>query len=198
MTFLDKTSILRETAKGIQCVRLEDELFSKRQIFLTQEVDAGSMTDLLMQLMCLENENSNEEITIYINSPGGEVRSGLMVYDFIRQMKTPVRTVCIGTAASMAAILFLAGDKREMYSHTTLMIHDPSMCSNSHGEKPLELRERLDSLMDIRKTLAGIIAERTGKSMNAVYKATKKDTFLSAEESVKFGMATKIIDNKEE
>ncbi|MGN0586922.1 MAG: ClpP family protease [Oscillospiraceae bacterium] len=190
---MNNYSVIKDTAKGIQSVSLGDELLSDRRIFLTEGVNPESMTTVIMQLMCLERIAPDEEITIYINSPGGEVRSGLMIYDYIRQMKTPVRTVCIGTAASMGAIIFLAGDKREMYPHTTLMIHDPSMFGSGNYEKPAELRERLDSLMDIRKILVGIIAERTGKSMNSVYKKTKKDSYFDAEEAVKFGLATCII-----
>lgn len=190
-------AIVTETAKGIQSVSLENKLLNNRKIFLTEEVNSESMTDILMQLMCLEQENPDEEITIYINSPGGEVRSGLTVYDYIRQMKTPVRTVCTGTAASMGAILFLAGDKRDMFRHTSIMIHDPSMCSGSY-EKPLELKERLDSLMETRNILADIIAERTGKSKQSVLKATKRDTYYNATQAIKFGLATGIVGEQNE
>lgn len=185
-------NILKETARGIQPVSLEDQLLANREIFLISEVNEISMTSLLMQLKCLENEDSEAEITIYINSPGGDVLSGLPVYDYIRQMKAPVKTVCIGIAASMASILFLAGDKREMLEHSEIMIHDPSMMSGDY-EKPLELRTRLDKLMEKRKILAEIIAERTGMSIDEVYKATETDSYYNAEKALKCGIATRII-----
>ena len=113
-------NILRETARGIDIILLDDELFSNREIFFTDEVNTSSATLLLKQLMYLDRNGTGEEITLYINSLGGDVISGLAVYDFIRLMKSPVRTVCTGTAASMGAILFLAGEKRVMLPHTRL------------------------------------------------------------------------------
>ena len=194
---IQNPNILKETARGIQPISLEDELFNNRKIYLIGEVNTNSMTSLLMQLECLENSGENEEITIYINSPGGDVRSGLAVYDYIMQMKSPVKTVCIGVAASMGAILFLAGEKREMYKHSEVMIHDPSMLGGNY-EKPLELQTRLESLMEMRETLAKIISSRTDLDIKAVYKATKTDTYYNAEKALKYGLATKIISNKED
>ncbi|MBR4095759.1 MAG: ATP-dependent Clp protease proteolytic subunit, partial [Oscillospiraceae bacterium] len=92
-------NILKETVRGIDCVRIEDELLSGREIFLTEEVNAATSNELLKQLMYLDRNGTGEEITLYINSPGGDVISGLAVYDFIRLMKSPVKTVCTGTAA---------------------------------------------------------------------------------------------------
>lgn len=184
--------ILKETAKGIQTVRPEDELYASRKLFLVGEVSSESMTALLMQLMCLEEDECTDEITLYINSPGGEVKSGLSVYDYIRQMKTPVRTVCIGTAASMGSILFLAGDKREMYPHSELMIHDPSTQVGSY-EKPEQLRTRLESLVEVSRSLAEIISERSGMDIEEVNRLTKTDTYYNAQAALKSGLATSII-----
>ncbi len=194
---ISNPNILKETSRGIQAVRPEDELFTDRKLFLTGEVNTDSMAGMLMQLMCLEGSGSDEEITIYINSPGGDVRSGLAVYDYIRQMRTPVRTVCTGIAASMGSILFLAGDRREMYEHSQLMIHDPSMLGGNY-EKPMELRTRLESLMEIRDILAGIISERSGMDIGKVFKATETDSYYNAEAALECGLATRIIRNKEE
>ena len=107
-------NILKETVRGFDCIRLEDEFLSGREIFFTEEVNETSSNELIKQLIYLERQDSEGEITIYINSPGGEVISGLAVYDIISMMKAPVKTVCIGTAASMGAILFLSGKKRQM------------------------------------------------------------------------------------
>lgn len=191
-------NILRETVRGIEVVQIEDELLKNREIFLVDDVNAESSNELLKQLMYLEKEDCTKEITLYINSPGGEVISGLAVYDYISIMKAPVRTVCIGTAASMGAILFLAGKKREMLSHTRIMIHDPSYGHRDiSGRKPHEIQHELDKLNETRQNLAEIIAEKTGKSIEEIYKVTADDTYYNATEAIEFGLATGIItDNK--
>lgn len=189
-------NILKETVRGIEVVRIEDELLKNREIFLVDEVNAESSNDLLKQLMYLEKEDCTQEITLYINSPGGEVISGLAVYDYISIMKAPVRTVCIGTAASMGAILFLAGRKREMLPHTRIMIHDPSFGHHDiSGRKPHEIQNELDKLNKTKQNLATIIAEKTGKSMEEIYKVTAEDTYYSAAQAIEFGLATGIITN---
>lgn len=187
-------NVFRETARGIQPVSIEDEFLSNREIFLTEQVDPSTTNELLKQLMYLERQDNSKEVTIYINSPGGEVISGLAVYDYIGVMKAPVRTVCTGTAASMGAILFLAGKKREMLPHTRLMIHDPSYSHNDiGGRKPHEIQHELDKLNETREALARIIAEKTGKSLDEIYEVTASDTYYSAEEAIEFGLATGIM-----
>lgn len=187
-------NILKETVRGIDCIRLEDEFLKDREVFLTEEVNAQTSNELIKQLMYLERQDSESEVTIYINSPGGEVISGLAVYDYIGMMKAPVRTVCIGTAASMGAILFLAGAKRQMLPHTRLMIHDPSYSHNDiGGRKPHEIQHELDKLNETREALARIISEKTGRSIDEIYKVTADDTFYSAQEAIDFGLATEIL-----
>lgn len=191
-------NIIMETVKGINTVAVEDRLLQDRKIFLTDEVNASSTNELMKQLMYLENEDNTKEITIYINSPGGAVISGLAVYDLLSLMKSPIRTVCVGTAASMGAILFLAGQKREMLPHTRLMIHDPSYSHNDiGGRKPHEIQHELDKLNEVRESLAEIVARKTGKSIEEIYDLTAEDTYYNAEEAVEFGLATGIIDKRE-
>ncbi len=187
-------NILKESVRGIQTVSIEDELLSNREIFLTEQVDAATSNELLKQLMYLERQDCQKEITIYINSPGGEVISGLAVYDYISIMKAPVKTVCTGTAASMGAILFLAGKERLMLPHTRLMIHDPSYSHNDiGGRKPHEIQRELDKLNETREALARIISEKTGKSLEEIYEVTASDSFYSAKEATQFGLATGIM-----
>lgn len=187
-------NILRETARGIDRVCIDDEMMKHRKLFFTGKVNGRSANELIKQLMHLDQEGCGEEITLYINSPGGEVTSGLAVYDVIRLMESPVNTVCIGMAASMGAILFLAGRHRGMLPHTRLMIHDPSYGSgNIGGKKSHEIQRELDKLNETREALAEIIAEKTGKSVDEVYKVTAEDTYYSAKEALEFGLATEII-----
>lgn len=188
-------NILKETVRGIQPILIEDEMLQHREVFLMEEVNRKSATDMIKQLMYLDRIDTGKPVTMYINSPGGEVVSGLAVYDYIKVMKSPVNTVCMGSAASMGAILFLAGKERSMLKNSEIMIHDPSFSAgNISGKKPLEIQERLDQLMDTREKLAGIIVERTGMTKKQVYQKTEKDSYLNAEESLKYGIATKIIE----
>lgn len=186
--------IMKETANGNTGVRIVDELFNSREIFLTDPVDFESMDSLIQQLLYLERDDPEKEITLYINCPGGEVSSGLAAYDFMKLMTAPVRTVCMGTAASMGAILFLAGKKREMLPNSRIMIHDPSHAGGSlAGLKPTDIEERLDGLKKIQTKIIDIISEETKQSKKIVAAKTKKDTYFSADEAVKFGIATDIV-----
>ena len=187
-------NLIKESVRGMEVLTPEDLLFTNREIFLTTEVDSETSNKLIKQLMILEKMNDNAEITLYINSPGGEVVSGLAVYDFIKLMKAPVRTVCIGTAASMGAILFLAGKKREMLEHTRLMIHDPAYGGGDMaGKKPHELQVYVDNLKQIQEITAKIIAEKTGKSLEEIYEKTRDDTYFNADEAIEYGLATGIL-----
>lgn len=186
--------LIKETARGYELYTLEDSFFHDRKIFVTDSINGESANELIKQLFYLNKENPEEEIILYINCPGGEVISGLAVYDCIRLMEAPVRTVCTGTAASMGSILFLAGDKREMLPHTRIMIHDPAFANHDvSGMKPLELKKELDDIMQVRETLCRIISERTGKTTEEVLEKTKTDSFFSVDEAMEFGLATAVV-----
>lgn len=187
-------NLIRETANGINALTTEDILFSNREIFLTTEVNVATSTSLIKQLMVLEKMDPEKEIIFYINSPGGEVISGLAVYDYIQIMKAPVRTVCIGEAASMGAVLFLAGGERRMLPHTRLMIHDPAYGGGDMaGKKPHELQQYVDKLRQVQEITARIIAEKTGKTLEEIYEKTRNDSYFNAEEAIEYGLATGIV-----
>ena len=191
-------NIILESVRGLQPVAIEDELLKNREIFLTGKVDGESCNELIKQLVYLERKDPSKEITIYINSPGGSVQDGLAVYDLIMLLRSPVRTVCTGTCASMGAILFLSGKKREMMGHGKLMIHDPAFGGGHEmgGKKPHEIQTELDDLNRCRDALTKIIAERTGHAAEEIEKITVNDTYYTAEEAVEFGLATAIITKK--
>lgn len=189
-------SLIKESVRGLEILSPENLLFSNREIFLTQEINSDTSNELIKQLMILEKIDSTLEITLYINSPGGDVVSGLAVYDYMELMKAPIRTVCIGTAASMAAILFLAGEKREMLEHTRLMIHDPAYGGGDMaGKKPHELQAYVDKLKQSQEIIAGIIAEKTGKTLEEVYEKTREDSYFNANEAIEYGLATGIVNH---
>ena len=192
------SNVILESSRGLQPVPVEDELFRNREIFLTGGVDRDTCGEMIKQVMYLESKDPSKEITVYINSPGGSVQDGLALYDMLILTKAPVRTVCMGTCASMGAIIFLAGRKREMMEHGKIMIHDPAFGSGHEigGKKPHEIQVELDDLNRCRESLARIIADRTGRDIEEIYKVTANDTYYSAEEAVDFGLATGIITTK--
>ncbi len=185
------SNLIKESVRGLEKLDAEDILMTARKIFLTEQVDRMSCDDLLKKLMALNEDDPNEPITLYINSPGGDVYSGLAVYDYIRIMPAPLITVCVGMAASMGALLFLAGEKRLVMPHSRIMIHDPSFSSGQFGGmKPHELQRIADDLKSVRDVTARVIADVTGKRINQILKVTKDDTYYSAEEAIDFGLAT--------
>ena len=187
--------IITETCMGNNYYSVEDYMFNQRELFLDEGVNAQSMADMIRQFRYLDRIDPGKKITLYITSPGGEVTSGLAFYDIIRMAHSPVRTICCGIAASMGAILFLAGEERLMTSHSKIMIHDPSVTMGNSPSKALDVKETLESIMKTREDLAKIISERTGKSLKTIYAKTKGDAYFGADEAVKFGLATGILDN---
>ena len=187
------TNIIKESSRGYDLIRPEDRLFEDRKIFFTEEVTPESAKQLIQLLLYLEAESPQKEICLYINSPGGEVISGLAVYDTLTGLKCPVRTVCIGTAASMGSIIFLAGRKRQILSHAQVLIHDPLISGLNGVQNALAMDKEAKKLMKTRDTLGKILAERTGRSLEEVFEKTKEDCFLDAEEALAFGIATEIV-----
>lgn len=183
--------VIEDTAAGKMTTRIVDEMFRDREVNCIGEIDADLTYSLCLQLRYLAKQDPDAEITLYINSPGGEVSSGLAVYDVMKSISCPVRTVCTGMAASMASILFMAGDQRDMLPHSQLMIHDPLV--GSIGGSALSVKAKSDSLMRTREITANIISKCTGHSLEEVYEATAHDTYFEAEEAVEWGLADSII-----
>lgn len=185
--------IMRESSRGIDLYTPETWLMQERILFFTEEVNPESCNQLIEYLLFLDKDQPGQEITLCINSPGGQVDSGLAAYDTMQMLKSPIRTVCIGTAASMGSILFLAGKKREMLPHTKLMIHDPLLAGLSGPQMALQLKKEADRLLQLRNVLGGIISERSGMTLKKVFEKTREDCFLTADEAVEMGLATGII-----
>ncbi|MCH5193199.1 MAG: ATP-dependent Clp protease proteolytic subunit [Oscillospiraceae bacterium] len=189
-------NLLMESAHGYSSIGVDAALLSQRKIFMTEKVDDDSCRALIQQLIYFDSQNQDEEIVMYINSPGGFVSSGLAVYDTMRMLKSPIRTVCIGTAASMGAILFLGADRREMLPHSQIMIHDPSYGGGGYaGKKPHEIQKEVDELNKIREQTCKIIAERTGHPIKEIYKKTAVDSYFGVQEAIDFGLATGAAEN---
>lgn len=191
-TFVYQPQIIRETAEGLNRLDIRDEMLGKRQLELMTSVNAESCAVVIRDLLYLQREDPTAPITFYINSPGGEVQSGLALYDVMQAVSCPIRTVCLGMAASMAALLFIAGDDREILPHSRVMIHDP-LISAGAGGNALSVKARADDLMRIRDITAGVIARHSGMSIDRVFELTATDTYFEAEEAVEAGLADRII-----
>lgn len=185
-------NIIRETSEGLNQIPIQDILFQRREVECIGEITEDSVAALILQLRYLHREAPEQEITMYINSPGGEVSSGLALYDVMKAIQCPIRTVCVGTAASMAAILFLSGDKRDMLAHSKVMIHDP-LIPGGIGGSALKVDAVARNLMQTRQTIADIISRHTGKSLEDVLSKTASDSYFDAEQAVEWGLADRII-----
>ena len=186
--------LIKESAEGFREISVESLLLTQRNIFMTEEVNESTCKSIIQQLLYFNKEDPGAEIVMYINSPGGVVYDGLAVYDMMRMMPAPLRTVCIGTAASMGSIFFLAGDKRQMLPHSRIMIHDPALGGGSMaGQKPHQLQQIVDTLNECREITCKIIAERSGHSIEEIYEKTRNDTYFKAEEALEYGLATEIV-----
>lgn len=182
--------IIEQSARGYDTLSIEALIATKRRIFLTKPVDSESCAEIIRQLMFFNSEDAAAEIVMYINTPGGEVDSGFAVYDVMRMIESPVRTVCIGVCASMGALIYLGGERREMLLHSRLMIHDPSFGGGSYaGKKPHELQSEVNKLSETRDALCRVIAERTGRTLEEVCEKTASDTYFTAEQAISFGLA---------
>lgn len=184
--------ILHETCEGIQRFDVRDQMLADRQIELAGPIDASSVACAARCLLHLQKCDPQAPVTLFINSPGGEVQSGLALYDVMRAISCPVHTVCIGTAASMAALLFVAGDRRDMLPHSRVMIHDPLIGAGAGGSA-LSVKARADDLMRIRDITAAVIAEHTGMTLDQVFQLTAQDTYFEAEAAVEAGLADRVI-----
>lgn len=185
--------IIRETNSGFQAFDIRDRMLANRQVICVDPIDAQSANSLVIQLLHLQNDDPEGEITLILNTPGGEVLSGLAVYDTMQAISCPIRTLCTGIAASMGAVLFAAGDRRQMLPHSKVMIHDPLM--NSVGGNALSVKDTAENLMKMRNIMGEILAKHTDRSVKEVLKKTSSDTFFDAQQAIDFGLADEIITN---
>ena len=184
--------VIKETPSGYFLTSIRDEMLARREVECSGEIDRETVNDLIDELLQFKHEDPEGEITMYINSPGGSVVDGLALYDVMQAISCPIRTVCVGMAYSMGAILFAAGDRRDMLPHSKVMIHDPLVTHIEGSALHVETESR--KLLDVRKAINGILAKHTGKTVKQIEAKTCKDTYFTAEQAVEFGLADNIIE----
>ena len=184
-----------EGVNGTREVSLYTRHLTNRNIFLNGEINADMANFFVTQLLYLE-ETPDEPVNIYINSPGGEVNAGLMIYDAIQGSKLEINMICTGLAASMAAVLLAGGQRGSRYilRHSKVMIHEP-LLANGVGGSATSIRKISESIIETRELVNGILAKPTGKTVEEINEATSFDNYMSAEEAIAFGLCDRIPDS---
>jgi len=187
--------VVEQTNRGERSYDIYSRLLKERIIFLTGPVEDNMSTLMVAQLLFLEAENPKKEISMYINSPGGVVTSGLAIYDTMQFIKPAVSTLCIGQAASMGSLLLTAGEKglRFALPNARIMVHQPSGGFQGQVTDILIHAKEVESL---KRRLNEIYVKHTGQSLNAVEDALERDNFLTSEAAKSFGLIDNVIDKR--
>ena len=187
--------VIEQTPKGERSFDIFSRLLKERIIFLNGEVNDETSALVCAQLLFLEAENPKKDISLYINSPGGVITSGMAMYDTMQYISCDVATICIGQACSMGSFLLAGGAKGKRYSlpNSQIMIHQPS--GGARGQAAdIEIQAKL--ILDLRKRLNAIYAQNTGQKISVIEKAMDRDNFMTPEEALKFGLIDHIISNR--
>jgi ATP-dependent Clp protease protease subunit len=184
--------VIEQSGRGERAYDIYSRLLKERVIFLVGPVNDHSANLIVAQMLFLESENPDKDISLYINSPGGSVSAGMAIYDTMQFIKPNVSTLCTGLAASMGAFLLAAGEKGKRFSlpNSRIMIHQP--LGGAQGQaSDIEIQAR--EILYLRERLNAILAERTGKSIEEISKDTDRDNFMSADAAVEYGMIDKVL-----
>jgi ATP-dependent Clp protease, protease subunit len=184
--------VVEQTARGERSYDIYSRLLKERIIFLTGQVYDQVSALICAQLLFLESENPNKDISFYINSPGGVVSSGLAIYDTMQYIRSPVSTVCIGQAASMGSLLLCAGEKHKRFAlpNARIMVHQPS--GGAQGQATdIEIQAR--EILDLRKRLNQIYVDHTGQPLEAIERKLERDSYMSAQEAKDFGLIDEVV-----
>jgi ATP-dependent Clp protease protease subunit len=187
--------VIEQSGRGERAYDIYSRLLRERVIFLVGPVMDQTANLVVAQMLFLESENPDKDISFYINSPGGSVSAGLAMYDTMQFIKPDISTLCMGVAASMGAFLLAAGAKGKRFAlpNSRIMIHQPS--GGAQGQaSDIEIQAR--EILYLRERLNGILAEKTGQPVDRIAKDTDRDNFMSAEDAVSYGLIDKVLANR--
>lgn len=187
--------VVEQSGRGERAYDIYSRLLKERVIFLVGPVTDQTANLVVAQLLFLESENPDKDISLYINSPGGSVSAGMAIYDTMRFIKPDVTTLCTGLAASMGAFLLAAGAKGKRFSlpNSRIMIHQP--LGGAQGQaSDIEIQAR--EILYLRERLNQILADNTGRSLEQIAKDTDRDNFMSADEAVEYGLIDKVLTHR--
>jgi len=189
--------VIEQTGRGERVYDIYSRLLKDRIVFIGSPIDDHVANLVIAQLLFLEAEDSEKDIFLYVNSPGGLVSSGLAIYDTMQYIKPDVQTICIGMAASMAAVLLAAGQKGKRYAlpHSRVMIHQPM---GGVSGQAVEIEIHAKEIMKLREILNKILSKHTGQPIEKIEKDTDRNFFMSAEEAKKYGIIDEVIVSRKE
>ena len=189
--------VIEQTSRGERSYDIYSRLLKDRIVFLGTGVDDNVANAIIAQMLFLESDEPDQDIYLYVNTPGGQVSSGMAIYDTMQYIKPDVQTICIGQAASMSALLLAAGANGKRFSlpHARIMIHQPSGgFQGQHTDIEIQAKE----ITRIREILDRIIATHSGQDPKKVRKDTERDHYMTGEEALKYGLIDKLITKREE
>jgi ATP-dependent Clp protease protease subunit len=189
--------VVEQTNRGERAYDIYSRLLKERIIFITGPIEDGMATLIVAQLLFLEAENPKKELSIYINSPGGMVTSGMAIYDTMQFVRPPVSTLCVGQAASMGSLLLTAGEKglRFALPNARVMVHQPS---GGFQGQATDIMLHAQEILNLKKRLNEIYVKHTGQSLKKIEDALERDNFLTADMAKDFGLVDKVIDKRPE
>lgn len=187
--------VIEQTNRGERSYDIFSRLLNDRIIMLCDEVNDATASLVVAQLLYLEGQDSDKDISLYINSPGGSVTAGLAIYDTMKYIKCDVSTICMGMAASMGAFLLSAGTKgkRLALPNSTIMIHQPS--GGAQGQAT-DMRIHTEWILDVKKKLNKMLSEATGQPLEVIERDTERDNFMTAQQALEYGLVDRIIDKR--
>ena len=189
--------VVEQTPRGERSYDIFSRLLKERVVFLVGPVEDQVANLVVAQLLYLESENPDKDISLYINSPGGAVTAGLSIYDTIQFIKPHVNTLCVGQAASMGALLLAAGTagKRHILPHSRVMIHQPL---GGYQGQATDIDIHAREILNTRDRLTGILAHHTGQPLEKVREDTERDYFMSADAAVEYGLVDRVVANRDQ
>ena len=188
--------VVEQTGRGERAYDIYSRLLKERIIFLGTEINDDVSNLIIAQLLFLQSEDADKDISMYINSPGGVVTAGMAIYDTMQFVKCPITTYCMGQAASMGAVLLAAGAKGKRFAlpNSRIMIHQP--LGGAQGQAT-DIEIQTKEILRMKKRLNEILADHTGKPIKTIEKDTDRDFFMSAEEAVKYGLVDEVVTKKQ-
>ncbi|MGN0676975.1 MAG: ATP-dependent Clp endopeptidase proteolytic subunit ClpP [Ruminococcus sp.] len=186
--------VVEQTSRGERSYDIYSRLLNDRIIMLSDQVNDATASVIVAQLLYLESQDNEKDISLYINSPGGSITSGMAIYDTMNYIKCDVSTICIGMAASMGAFLLSAGakGKRMALPNSEIMIHQPLISGGLSGQCT-DIKIQSDHLVRTRQKMNEILAQNTGKSIEEIARDTERDNFMYAQEACDYGLIDKVI-----
>ena len=190
--------VIEQTSKGERSYDIFSRLLKDRIIFLSEDVNQASASLVVAQLLFLESEDPDKEISLYINSPGGSITDGMAIVDTMNYIKCPVSTICVGMAASMGAVLLACGTKGKRFAtpNAEILIHQPLIGGGGLSGQTTEIKIHADHMVKTREKLNRILSEKTGQNLETIERDTERDNYMTAKEALEYGLIDGILDER--